>query len=57
MLKYIVKIYICDIPVSVICEFPFHIHTYILYCYLPKGAFRNNDYITLFIITDYNTDY
>ena len=30
-------------------------HTYILYCYLPKGLFKNNDYITLFIINKYNT--
>ena len=31
------------------------VHTYILYCYLPRGLFRKNDYITLFIITNYNT--
>ena len=31
-----------------------YIHAYILYCYLPKGLFRNNDYITLFI-TNCNT--
>ena len=27
-----------------------YIHTYILYCYLPKWGFSGTDYITLFII-------
>ena len=31
-----------------------YIHTYFIVTSL-KGLFRNNDYITLFIITDYNT--
>ena len=31
-----------------------YIHTYFIVT-SPKGFFRNNDYITLFIITNYNT--
>ena len=31
-----------------------YIHTYFIVT-SPKGLFRNNDYITLFIITNYNT--
>ena len=39
------------------------IHSYILYCYLPKGPFQSNDYNyifkgnTLFIITNYDTQH
>ena len=31
-----------------------YVHTYFIVT-SPKGLFRNNDYITLFIITNYNT--
>ena len=31
-----------------------YIHTYFIVT-SPKGLFRNNDYVTLFIITNYNT--
>ena len=26
------------------------IHTYILYCYLPKGLFRDNDYLRALVL-------
>ena len=32
----------------------FYIHTYFIVT-SPKGLFRNNDYITLFIIPNYNS--